>query len=67
MGAIYDMFGSDQLTQRPSRVTLDTATLIGYTATSHPENIPECRILKACLSDHYLVYCIRKLSGSISR
>ena len=41
MAAIYDTFGLAQLIQQPTRVTLDTATLIDHIATSHPENVPE--------------------------
>ena len=67
MAAIYDTFGLAQLIQEPTRVTLDTATLIDHIATSHPENIPESGVLKIALSDHYAVYCIRKLMGSFKR
>ena len=67
MAAIYDTFGLAQLTQEPTRVTLDTATLIDHIATSHPETVPESGVLKIALSDHYPVYCIRKFIGSFKR
>ena len=64
---IYDTFCLAQLIQEPTRVTLDTATLIDHIAYSHPENIPESGVLKIALSDHYAVYCMRKFMGSFKR
>ena len=46
MDSIYDMFGLAQLIQEPTRVTLDTATLIDHIATSHPETFLNPEFLK---------------------
>ena len=48
-------------------MTLNTASLIDHIAVSIPENIPESGVLRVALSDHYVVYCIRKFMGSIKR
>ena len=40
---------------------------IDHIATTCPINIFKSGILKLALSDHYMVYCIRKLNGSISK
>ena len=50
-----------------ARETLNTATLIDYVASTHPENIPESGVLREAISDHYAVYCIRKYMGTFKR
>ena len=45
----------------------DTSTLIDHVATNTPANIVDSGVLKISLSDHYLVYCIRKFRGFIQR
>ena len=64
MASIYDTFGLTQLSKDPTRETLDTATLFDHIASTHPENIPESRVLRVASSDQYAVYCIRKLETS---
>ena len=41
MSAIFDTLGLQQLIEEPTRVTLNTASLIYHIAVSSPENIPE--------------------------
>ena len=50
-----------------TRVSCETATLIDHIATTCSINISKSGILKLALSDHYMVYCIRKLNGSIGK
>ena len=50
-----------------TRETLDTSTLIDHVATNTPANIVDSGVLEISLSDHYLVFCIRKLRGFIQR
>ena len=64
---IYNLLGLTHLIEEPTRVTCETATLIDHIATTCPINIFKSGILKHALSDHYMVYCIRKLNGSISK
>ena len=45
----------------------ETATLVGHIAMTCPINISKSGILEFALSDHYMVYCTRKLNGSISK
>ena len=56
-----------QLIKEPTRVTLDSLTLIDHIATTNCNNIAESGVLEISLSDHYLVYCIRKLRGGVKR
>ena len=62
---LYDLFDMKQIIKEPTRVTLDSSTLIDHIATTHCNNITESGVLKISLSDHYLVYCVRKLRGGV--
>ena len=64
---LYDLFGMTQLIKEPTRVTLDSSTLIDHIATTNCNNIAGNGVLEISLSDHYLVYCIRKLRGGVKR
>ena len=64
---IYNLLSFTELIEEPTRVTCETATLIDHIATTCPFNISKSGILKLALSDHYMVYCIRKLNWSISK
>ena len=65
--SIYDLFSFTQLIEEPTRVTLGTATLIDHIATTCPNNALESGVLKISMSDHYMVYCIRKLNSSFKK
>ena len=67
MAAIFDTFGVKRLIKEPTRVTLNSATLIDHIAVSNPEKIPESGIIKVALSDHYAIYCIRRFMDSFKR
>ena len=62
---LYELFDMKQIIKEPTRVTLDSSTLIDHIATTNCNNITESGVLKICLSDHYLVYCVRKLRGGV--
>ena len=61
---VYDLFSFKQLIQEPTRVSSATSTLIDHIATTSPENIVDSGVLQVSMSDHYLVYCLRKLNGA---
>ena len=46
--------------RKATRVTEKTKTLIDFALASHPERFAACRNLQLGLSDHDLVYAIRK-------
>ena len=62
---LYDSFGLTQLISEPTRETIDTSTIIDHIAVSAECDIIESGVLKLALSDHYLVYAIRKFRGNI--
>ena len=64
---LYDLVGMTQLIKKSTRVTLDSSTLIDHIATTNCNNIADSGVLEINLSDHYLVYCIRKLHGGVKR
>ena len=64
---LYELFCFTQLIEEPTRVTLNSATIIDHIATTCPGNIIEAGVRKISLSDHYMVYCIRKLNGSLTK
>ena len=64
---LYELFGMTQLIKEPTRVTLDSSTLIDHIAITNCNKIAEIGVLEISLSDHYLVYCIRKLRGGVKR
>ena len=64
---IYATYGLKQLIKEPTRVTVQSSTLIDHIAVSNADNIVESGVLKITLSDHYLVYAIRKFQGGVKR
>ena len=62
---IYELFNCQQLIEEPTLVTLNTAAIIDHIATTCSKNIVNSGVYKMALSDHYLVYCIRKFNGAV--
>ena len=65
MRSFYDSFGFKQLINEPTRVTLDTKTLIDHIATTDPKNIVNSGVIRLGISDHYAVFCVRKFMGKL--
>ena len=61
---MYEAYGLKQLIKEPTRETLRTSTLIDHVAVSEPRNIVGSGVLKMAMSDHYMVYCVRKFRGA---
>ena len=62
---LYDLFGMSLVIEH-TRVTIETSALIDHIATTNQTNIADSGVYKICLSDHYLVYCVRKLHGGVN-
>ena len=67
ISSLYEIFSFKQLIEEPTRVTLVTVTVIDHVATTCPRNIIKSGVLEVSLSDHYLVYCIRKFNGAVEK
>ena len=62
---LYDPFSQKQIINEPTRVTLTTSTLIDHISMSCIYNILESRVHKISMSDHYIVFCKRKLNAGL--
>ena len=61
----YDTFGLQQLISEPTRETASSSTIIDHIATNDPRNVVESGVQQTCISDHYVVYVVRKYFGSL--
>ena len=57
--------GFTQLVNCPTRVTYSTSTLIDHIYTTNEENISDARVAQIGLSDHYAIFCCRKINFSL--
>ena len=60
---IFELNSFRQLVEKPTRVTLDSATIIDHVATPNDENIIKTGGHETSISDQYMVNCIRKFNG----
>ena len=59
--------GFTQLIHEPTRVTNATSTLIDHIYTSNEENISEAHVAPLGVSDHYAIFCNRKINCILKR
>ena len=64
---IYERFGFHQLIKTATRETLTSSSLIDHIATTNKSNIVVSGVHQAGISDHYLVYSVRKLRGGVKK
>ena len=57
---LYDAYQFSQLITDYTRVTDRSKTLIDHLLSNEPQNIVDSGVIKICISDHYLIYGIRK-------
>ncbi|XP_048587462.1 uncharacterized protein LOC125570205 [Nematostella vectensis] len=62
MNNISDIYGLTQLIKEATRITENTATLLDFIYTNHPDRIACSGVSHVGISDHSLVYAYRKLS-----
>ena len=53
-------YSLEQLISVPTRITKITTTLIDHVLTNSPHKIIQSGVIKMSLSDHELIYCMRK-------
>ena len=63
---LYKLFSLKQIIKEPTRVTITTSTLIDHIAMTCKDNILDSGIQKVAASNHYMVFCKRKLNGEVS-
>ena len=62
---LYQLFSLKQIIKEPTRLTLTISKLIGHIATTCTDNIVDPGVHKVALSDHFMVFCKRKLNGAV--
>ena len=60
--SLFKSMSFKQLIASPTRMVEDSASLVDLIATNCPQNISNFGVASLHLSDHELVYCIRKLN-----
>ena len=63
---LYNSFGLKQLINKATRETIDTSSIIDHIAINIASNLIESGVRKLGLSDHYMVYAIRKFRGNLN-
>ena len=61
LNSIYELYQLSQLINEPTRVTLTTSSLIDHVVTNTPEKISHSGVVHTGISDHSLIYAIRKI------
>ena len=64
---LYELFSFKQLIEEPIRGTLTTSSIIDHIATTSARNIVKSGVYEVSMSDHYMVYCIRKFNGAVEK
>ena len=65
--SLYELFSFNQLIKEPFNVTLDTSSIIDHIATTCARNIIKSGVHDVSMSDHYMVYCIRKFNRAVEK
>ena len=65
--SVYELFSFNQLIKEPTRVTLDTSSIIDHITTTCARNIITSGVHDVSMSDHYMVYCSRKFDGTVEK
>ena len=60
LAEIFDIYGLEQLINEPTRIAAKSSTLIDLCITSAPTNVVNSGVMHLSISDHSVVYMIRK-------
>ena len=61
LNSLYELYQLSQLINELTRVTMTTSSLIDHVVTNTPEKISHSGVVHTGISDHSLVYAIRKI------
>ena len=61
---INELFSFKQLLNKPTRVTLSSSTTIDHIPTTAINNIVQSGVFETSMSDHFMVFCVRKFRGA---
>ena len=65
--SLYELYQLSQLIKGATRVTMTTSSLIDHIVTNTPEKISVSGVIHTGISDHSLVFAIRKISVTKNR
>ncbi len=60
--SLYELYQLSQLIDEATRITMTTVSLINHIVTNTPENISDSGVIHTGISDHSLLFAIRKIS-----
>ena len=63
LNSLYELNQLSQLIKEPTRITMKASSLIDHVVTNTLEKISQSRVLHTGITDHSLVYAIRKNSN----
>ena len=58
---LYELYQFNQLIDKATRVTMTTSSLINHMVTNTPEKIASSGVIHTGISDHSLIFAIRKI------
>ena len=61
---LYELFSFEQLINEPTRVASSSSTIIDHIATTSSSNIVQAGVFETSMSDHFMVFCVRKFLGA---
>ncbi len=61
LNSLYELYQLSQLIDEPTRITMTTSSLIDHIITNTPEKISHSGVIHTGISDHSLVFAIRKI------
>ena len=65
--SLYELYQLSQLIKEATRVTMTTSSLIDHIVTNTPEKISDSGVIHTGISDHSLVFAIRKIAVTKNR
>ena len=61
LNSLFELYQLSQLIDEPTRITMTTSSLIDHIITNTPEKISHSGVIHTGISDHSLVFAIRKI------
>ena len=59
---LNSLYNLEQMIEEPTRITSSSSSLIDVILTNYPDRLVRCGVIHVGLSDHSLIYCIRKIN-----
>ena len=60
---VNSLFNLEQMINEPTRITQSSRTLLDVVLTNYPDRITSSGVIHLGISDHSLIYCVRKINS----